>query len=226
MALVLTRLVVRVHVPAGDQSSHPGIAKFLMSLDHTVAVYGACFGLVGTHWVLHGAIMSYFRLGDRTLIWLTLVFLLPVTSVPFAAKLKDAYRASEGAVPLLAGVNILIGGVLAARWLYGTSRPELLRRPANGAVRWSMVRRITVSPVVVSLVAIAAARVHVYLSTVPFLAVPLFHLSHRQIDASGPGDVLGEESPGMGPKSGRSVVPLRERRWPPPRDPQDRQGGS
>ena len=119
---------------------------------------------------------------DRTFIWLTLVYLLPVTFLPFLAKLKDAYRYSEVAVLLLGGVNILIGGALAVLWLYGTSHVELLHGPVDGAVRRSMLRRIAVSPVAVSLVAIAASSVHVYLSTLIFLTVPLYHLAHQRID--------------------------------------------
>ena len=86
------------------------------------------------------------------------------------------------AVLLLGGVNILIGGALAVLWLYGTSHVELLHGPVDGAVRRSMLRRIAVSPVAVSLVAIAASSVHVYLSTLIFLTVPLYHLAHQRID--------------------------------------------
>jgi uncharacterized membrane protein len=165
-----------------------------MTSGHSVAVYLASFCLLGTYWVIHTAIMRYFHRVDRTLIWLTLAFLLPVTFVPFVAKLKDAYRDSGVAVLLLGSVNVFIGGCLVALWLYGTSHPELLHRPVDGAVRRSMLRRITVSPIVVSLVAIAASRVHVYLSTLLFLTVPLYHLSHRRIDADLPGgEAAGDE---------------------------------
>src|SRR5262245_42769098 len=121
MAFVMTLLVVGIDVPTGDRSPRPGIVAFLMTIGDSVAVYIACFGLVGTYWVLHGAITSYFRRADRTLIWLTLLFLLPVTFIPFVAKLKDVSRDSGLAVLLLGGVNILVGGCLAALSCYGTS---------------------------------------------------------------------------------------------------------
>jgi uncharacterized membrane protein len=202
MGFAMTLLVVGIDVQSDSPSSHPGIVASLMAIGHSVAVYLASFCLLGTYWVIHSAIMRYFHRVDRKLIWLTLAFLLPVTFVPFATKFKDAYRDSGIAVLLLGSVNILIGGCLVALWLYGTSHPELLHRPVDGAVRRSMLRRITVSPVVVSLVAIAASRVHVYLSTLLFLTVPLYHLSHRRIDENSPrGDLAGDESPGTGPRS-------------------------
>lgn len=193
MGFAMTLLVVGIDVPT-DTSSQPSIVALMMATGHSVAVYLASFSLLGTYWVIHSTIMRHFQRVDRTLIWLTLAFLLPVTFVPFVAKLKDAYRESGIAVVLLGSVNILIGGCLVALWLYATSHPELLHRPIDGAVRRSMLRRITVSPVVVSLAAIAASRVHVYLSTLLFLTVPLYHLSHRRIDESSPGgDLAGDE---------------------------------
>lgn len=190
MAITMTLLVVGIDVPA-DRSSEPGIVAFLLTIGHSVTVYVACFGLLGTYWVLHGAILNWFRRGDRAFIWLNILVLLPVTFIPFAAKLKDAYRESGLAILLLGGLNILIGGCFAALWLYGASHPELLRRPIDGAVRRSLLRRITISPVLVSLAAIVVSRTHVYLGTLVFLTVPLYHLSHRRIDASAP---AGEEA--------------------------------
>jgi uncharacterized membrane protein len=198
MGFAMTLLVVGVDVPASP-SAEPSIVGLMMATGHAVAVYVASFSLLGTYWVVHSAVMRHFRRVDRTLIWLTLVFLLPVTFVPFVAKLKDVYRDSGLAVLLLGSVNILIGASLAALWLHGASHPELLHRPIGDAVKRSMLWRIAVSPVLISLVAIPVARVHVYLSTLLFLTVPLYHLSHRRIDAHAPD---GEGDPGASPATG------------------------
>lgn len=202
MGFAMTLMVVGIDVPPGSASAQPGIVALLTAIAHSVADYVASFCLLGTYWVIHSTIMRHFQRVDRTFIWLTLVYLLPVTFLPFLAKLKDAYRYSEVAILLLGGVNILIGGALAVLWLYGTSHAELLYGPVDGAVRRSMLRRIGVSPAVVSLVAIPVSRLHVYLRTLLFLTVPLYHLSHRQIDESvTDGELAGGESPSTGPRS-------------------------
>jgi hypothetical protein len=112
MAFAITLLVVGIDVPG--RTSPPELIAFLMGLGHTVAVYTASFWLLGTYWFLHGTILAFFGRANRALIWLNLLFLLPVTFIPFVSKLKDVYRLSRLAVLLLGGVNILIGACLVA----------------------------------------------------------------------------------------------------------------
>jgi uncharacterized membrane protein len=187
MAFAMTLLVVGIDVPDRERFPEQELVRFLIGIGHSVVVYGACFWRLGTYWYIHSTIVSFLRQGNRPFVRLNLLFLLPVTFVPFAAKLKDAYRASRLAVLLLGGVNIFISACLAVLWLYATSHPELLQRPVSAAARRSMLGRITISPITLGLLAIAASVIHVYLTTLLLLTIPLYHLTHRRIDEEASG---------------------------------------
>ncbi len=181
-AIVVTLLVLGIDVPSNHNFSEHGLLLFLDRIGFQLLIYGISFWLAATYWIQHAAIMHYFRRGNRAVIWLNLLFLFPVTMLPFVTALKGAYR-SEEMITLLFGVlQILIGLALIALWIYAASNPHLLDRPVGEMLRRKVTRRMLVSPVMVSALAIAVSFLSIRLSTLFFLSIPLYYLSHREID--------------------------------------------
>jgi uncharacterized membrane protein len=185
VAVVATLLVLGIEVPADHRFSEDGLLAFLERIGFDLFIYGISFWLAGTYWVQHAAIMNCLRQGSRMLAWLNLLFLFPVTLLPFVTKLKSVYREEALVILLFGVVQIVIGLALIALWTYAASHPHLLVRPVEAAVRRRVTRRIFMSPVMVSAAAIPISFLDLHLGTLFFLSIPLYYLSHRVIDRSG-----------------------------------------
>ncbi|MGR9072793.1 MAG: TMEM175 family protein [Gammaproteobacteria bacterium] len=181
-AIVVTLLVLGIDIPSDHNFSRDGLFAFLDRIGFHLFIYGISFWLAATYWLQHAAIMQYYRQGNRTVVWLNLLFLFPVTLLPFVTELKGAYR-DEALVTLLFGlVQIFIGLALVALWTYSRSHPYLLVRSVENGLRRRITRRMLMSPVIISLLAIAVSFLSVHLGSLIFLSIPLYYLSHREID--------------------------------------------
>lgn len=181
-AIVVTLLVLGIDIPSDHNFSEQGLFAFLERIGFHLMIYGVSFWLAATYWVQHAAIMHYYRHGNRTVVWLNLFFLFPVTLLPFVTELKGSFRDEPLVIMLFGVVQILIGLALIVLWNYSESHPYLLSRTVEEAIRRKVTWRMFVSPVMISLVAIAVSFLSVHLGTLFFLSIPLYYLSHREID--------------------------------------------
>ncbi|WP_084684796.1 TMEM175 family protein [Methylohalobius crimeensis] len=181
-AIVMTLLVLGIDIPPDHRFSEQGLIVFLERIGFDRFIYGVSFWLAGTYWILLVAIMSYFRQGSRALVWLNMLLLFPVTLLPFITELKGAYR-HEALVTLLFGVvQILIGLALIALWRYAVSHPQLLDRTVEEIIRRKVTRRLFVSPIIISVIAVPLSFLSMQLSSLFFVSIPLYHLSLRAFE--------------------------------------------
>jgi uncharacterized membrane protein len=82
MAIVITILVLTLDVPNIDFGAGQ-TRQFLMELERQLHPYVGSFALVAAYWVQHTVILHYAPYSDRSFIWLNIVFLLPLTLLPF-----------------------------------------------------------------------------------------------------------------------------------------------
>ena len=181
-AIVVTLLVLGIDVPANHNFSEEGLIKFLDRISFHLLIYGISFWLAGTYWVQHSAILHYFRHGNRMVIWLNLLFLFPVTLLPFVTELKGTYRFEPLVTLLFGSLQILIGLALVLLWNYAVSNPTLLLREIDASLARKVTLRMLMSPILISVAAIPISFVSIHLSTILFLSIPLYYLSHREID--------------------------------------------
>ncbi len=182
LSIVMTLLVLGIDIPTDHPFSEQGIFAFLLKLKPSLTAYVVSFVVVGVFWIQHTALFQFFHLINRHLAWLNILFLFPITMIPFVAKLRAAYRYEPLIVVLFAGVLTLCGLFLLVIWLYAVAHPELLVGRLNARVRRSMTFRILVNPLI-CLFAMGMAFVDVDIATYIFLAIPLFYLSHHKVDA-------------------------------------------
>lgn len=181
-AIVVTLLVLGIDIPSDHSFSEQGFIVFLERIGFHLLVYGISFWLAATYWVQHAAIMDYYQHGNRTVVWLNLLFLFPVTLLPFVTELKAAYRDEPLVIMLFGFVQIFIGLTLILLWNYSDSHRHLMSRAVEDATRRRVTWRMFVSPVIISVVAIAVSFLSLHLGTLLFLSIPLYYLSHRDLD--------------------------------------------
>jgi uncharacterized membrane protein len=178
-AIVLTILVLTFEVPDHDFSQH-GLLVFLQRLVVPFVAYTVTFGIVASYWIVQASIFHYVTTGNRAFFWLNLLFLLPVTILPFLTSLRATYHSVHVVTALYAATNVICGLLLLVIWKYGTRR-QLMPR-VSGEVDRSMRRRIQAG-IALNIVGAAAAWIDPHLSSAFFIALPLLFVSHRVVDS-------------------------------------------
>ena len=181
LAIVITILVLGIDLPEDHKFSEQGLVSFLMRISRDVTMYAASFWLIGAYWVQHHAMFHFLKYCNRTLLWINILFMFPLTMMPFMTKLKVVYHADVVVAPLFGSTFIVSGLILLGIWRYIVARPALTDRPIDPPVVRSMSRRIMIGPLV-SLIAIGISYINTDLGTIVFCTLPLFYLSHRLVD--------------------------------------------
>jgi len=178
LAIVITILVLSFEVPE-HRFGHDALVEFFRKLAKPFVAYVVSFGIVAAYWVLHTAMMRYLKIADRTFFWLNILFLLPLTLLPFLTDLRTAYHDEYVTTILFAGANIACGFTLYAMW--GYAQRHGLTRTVPSEVDSSMRHRILLG-VLINFLGAAAALINLYLSSAFFLMLPAIYFSHRTVD--------------------------------------------
>jgi len=179
LAIVLTILVLSFDVPE-HRFGEERLINFFLKLLHPFLAYVVSFGIVATYWVQHTAIFNYVAVANRTFFWLNVLFLLPLSLLPFLTDVRATYHAEYITTLLYTSANIACGLLLYAIWSYGKRR-DLLRKTAP-AVDWSMRSRILLG-IAINCAGAAVAPISTNLSTALFVLLPVIYLSHRTVDS-------------------------------------------
>ena len=182
MAIVITILVLTIEVPKTDFSAGQW-PHFLIELEHQLHPYVGSFALAAAYWVQHAVILHYAPYSDRKFIWLNLLFLLPLTLLPFLTKLRVEYPTDAVPAALYGGCQVLCGLLLLAIWRYATGPHGFRSSTIDRSVVRSMSIRIALGP----LLCLAGATVSLaspHVGTLFFMMVPLLYASQSKVDAS------------------------------------------
>jgi uncharacterized membrane protein len=179
LAIVVTILVLSFEVPDHD-FEHDGLIAFLARMARPFAAYVVSFGVVSAYWMQHAAIFHYVRYGSRSFFWINLLFLLPVTMLPFLTGLRATYHDEYIVTILYASGNVVSGLLLLVLWRHGTR--NRLTGDIAAEVDRSMQRRIQLG-VAINLAGAAIAPIDTRLSSLVFIALPMVYLSHRAADS-------------------------------------------
>ena len=172
-AVVITILVLGIEVPSAlpVDASPSVVAEARDKLLHQVLVYVLAFALVAMYWAQHGLLYGGLRKAGRRLVGLSLLFLLPVSLLPFVTQLMGSRREDWKAVLVFAAVNLVTAWLISVQWAYVLTLPEthkdgsttrLARRIARGARIFAAVL----------LLGVLASLVHVKTGTALMLLMP------------------------------------------------------
>ena len=141
-AVAITLLVFNLAVPVPGQGA---LGRQLAGHWPSFAAYGVSFLTIGIIWVNHHALCRNFAVVDRTLLFLNLLLLFFVVTIPFATAMVAAYLRRGGADASLAAAfyqGVFLGMSIAFGVLFWWSiRQKYLTIPLTGAAaRTAMIR--------------------------------------------------------------------------------------
>jgi len=97
-AIATTLLVLDLRVPIGAAHTDRALWSALADLGPGFAAFVLSFTMLGTFWLAQHTLLGMCQRGDRTLSWLQLGFLIPVTLLPFSASLLAEFVTVRSAV--------------------------------------------------------------------------------------------------------------------------------
>lgn len=168
-AIIITLLVLEIHVPELAQGQ--ALREAMQEVRPSFFAFIISFVVVAISWASHRDLFSLIRRTDRLLVWLNILYLLPVCVIPFGASLLARY---ENAAIALGMYGFLLLAVAATRlgiWWYATGQPHLLFEPIDAESRRDGVWLVAV-PAAAYLVAIVLAGPAPVASRVIYAAVP------------------------------------------------------
>ena len=172
-AIIMTLLVLDIHVP--QLSANESLSSaFLKDVWPNVVVFVISFVLTGLYWVAHRDMFNLVRGVDRGLVWLNILFMLPVALVPAAAALLGAYSHDQLALRIYGLLFVLIALMRLALWYYiGTRRHLLIEHVDRRTLLTGAFTSIAL--ILAYLIAILVAGFAPYLSLGIYAGVPVLY---------------------------------------------------
>jgi uncharacterized membrane protein len=201
-AIAMTLLVLELRVPERTVNLTP--VDVLREIRPSFIAFLISFFVIASAWANHRDLFEVIRLTDRNLVWLNVVYLLPLTMIPFGAAMLSRYGTDKLSLTIYGGLLLAIALMRLVIWLYATSRPHLLFEPVGRELRRSGMLLVIV-PISLYIAAIVLAQVGTVgqdLSVVIYALVPVLYfvtiiftppqlrpfLEHTPDDGAGPGD--------------------------------------
>jgi uncharacterized membrane protein len=123
-AIVITLLVLEIHVP--ELTGGESLRDALHEVRPSFTAFLISFFVTAIAWAGHRDLFAHIRRTDRTLVWLNILYLLPLSLLPFGAALISRYDRDSVALSLYGIQVLLIAVTRLIVWLYATNRPHLL----------------------------------------------------------------------------------------------------
>jgi uncharacterized membrane protein len=129
IAIVITLLVLEIHVP--ELTRGQDLTEALRELRPSFIAFLISFVVTAIAWAAHRDLFALIRRTDTSLVWLNILFLLPLTLLPFGVALLARYDQESVALRLYGIQLLLIAITRLIIWLYATNRPHLLYEPIS-----------------------------------------------------------------------------------------------
>jgi uncharacterized membrane protein len=180
-AIIITLLVLEIQVPdlAGGQTLREALAEVRPSL----IGFLISFVVVAISWAGHRDLFAHIRRTDRGLVWLNIVYLLPLCLLPFGAALISRFDRDPVGLRMYGLVLLLIAVTRLAVWLYATNRPHLLFELINRRARTKGAVIATV-PAVLYTFAILISETSPTAGLAIYAAVPVVYFMGLFLDRS------------------------------------------
>jgi uncharacterized membrane protein len=121
-AITITLLVLEIKIP--EISKELVATKLVSELSHLfpfIISHLISFLVLGIFWVAHHNMFAHVKRHNHILLWLNIVFLMCVASIPFPTGLLGTYPDQQISVIIYSGVLGVTGVVLALMWWYVTT---------------------------------------------------------------------------------------------------------
>lgn len=173
-AVVITVLVMGIEIPSDGVLSGAALAMEQEKLLHQLLIYVVAFWMVAMYWSQHSLAFAGLKEIDRGLIVLNLLFLLPVTLLPFVTQLMGAKRHDWRVVLVFGLTNLFVTMILERMWSRIATVPEIHKSPQTAmlAARIRLGFRVYAA---VMILGVLVARLDVRVGTFVFILIPIAH---------------------------------------------------
>jgi uncharacterized membrane protein len=181
-AIVITLLVLELRVPEIPSQLVPEVLP--MALRETlpkVASHVVSFVVLGIYWVGHHNMFMHIKRHDRVLLWLNILFLMCIASMPFPTGLIVQYGQSEWSIIVYAATLVATGLSLDLIWWYATSKRRLVNQDMSDDLVAFVHRRVLTAPAIY-LIAIIISFVSINAAKLLFLATALLYILPNPLD--------------------------------------------
>jgi len=149
LAIAITLLVLDLSVPVRGTLKDGSLARALAHEWPSYAAYVTSFLIIGIIWVNHHAVFQLIGRVDRTALFLNLLLLMTVATIPFTTRLLATYltagSAARTAAVVYSAVMLAMSFGFAGLFAYVAYHPVLLAEGVDPAgVRASILRFSTV----------------------------------------------------------------------------------
>jgi len=187
-AVAMTLLVLDVKLP-GDEvfATSAELFEHLLSLTHIFVIYFVSFIVLGMFWIGHHAQFHFIRYVDHTLLWLNLIFLFGITSVPFGTAMLGDYHKLP--LPYIYfGCKLLILALLMVlQMLYLRRNPQL----ASPSLSAEAARRMSARALLFAAIPLSSMVVVFYnrdIALYLYFLLPIVHFLPGRVDEILPPD--------------------------------------
>jgi uncharacterized membrane protein len=181
-AIINTLLVLEIHVPELTQGQ--SLNQALEEVRPSFTAFVIAFLLTGLYWVGHRDLFALIRRTDRGLVWLNILYLLPLCLLPFGAGLLGRYDQEPVALRIYGLLLVLIAVMRVVIWLYATNRPHLLWEQPDARQR-RVGLAVGLFPGLVYLLAFLVARTAPGLSLAIYAGLPVLYFLSITVLRSG-----------------------------------------
>jgi uncharacterized membrane protein len=171
-AIIITLLVLEIHVP--DLGQGQTLVDALREVRPSFVAFLISFVVVAIAWAGHRDLFSLIRRTNRILVWLNILYLLPLSILPFGASLLARYDRDPIALKMYGILLVAIAVARLGMWVYATGRPHLLFAPIDARSRWAGFAIVAIPGAVYSVAYLIAAS-HPTASLVIYAAVPILY---------------------------------------------------
>ena len=172
-AIVITLLVLEIHVP--ELTRGQTLRGALEEIRPSFVAFLISFIVVAIAWVGHRDLFAHVRRTDRPLVWLNILYMLPLCLLPFGASMLARYERYEVALQLYGFMLMAIALTRVWMFWYGTGRPHLLYDLIDRRAR-VLGAAFVAFPALVYLVAILLAGAAPRVSLWIYALVPVLYL--------------------------------------------------
>ena len=171
-AIIITLLVLEIHVPelAGGRS----LTEALREIRPSFNAFVISFVLAGLYWVGHRDLFALIRRTDRGLVWLNILYLLPLCLLPFSAGMLGRYENEPAALRIYGLVLVTLAFMRTIIWLYVTNRPHLLWQRLDRRQRRAGLA-LAAFPGLIFLLAVLIAEAAPVLSLLVYAVMPMLY---------------------------------------------------
>jgi uncharacterized membrane protein len=181
-AIIITLLVLEIHVPELTQGH--SLNEALAEIRPSFVAFVISFILAGMYWVGHRDLFALIRRTDRGLVWLNILYLLPLCLLPFAAGMLGRYDQEPVSLRIYGLLLVAVAVMRVVIWLYATNRPHLLWQRLDDRQRRAGLA-LSVFPGLVYLLAFLVARSAPGVSLLIYAGLPVLYFLSITVLRSG-----------------------------------------